>query len=754
MVRIFFYVMGVLLGVAQRALPAPSLLLALLALVVVLFLLRRCLFYDLLICFVLGLLWLSVHGHWRLAAVFPAELHRVEQLCEGRVTSPPAVSSTRWRFAFSLQRCRYQGQWRDMGYAVRTSWYRAPVGTVMPHGGERWLLALKLKQPRGHSNPAGFDLETWLFQRRIKATAYVSDPVLSQRLQAAPWWSLASWREAVSERLARVLPAGPHAAVIPALVLADRSGIEPALKQRFQAVGTAHLLAISGLHVGLVAGFAALLGRVLWRFAGLNRGARGSWVAVSSVLAATVYAALAGFSLPTVRALFMLLIAVYALHSGRHRAVVDALLLAFVGVLILDPLVVLSAGFWLSFGSVAAIVAGLSVRRHWRRWQQLLWVNGAMGLVLAPLSYLMFSQLAWWCSPANLVVVPVFSLAVVPLSLLGAALAVAGAPGAGTLLAGAAQIIAYCDQWQAWLLSLPPPSLPLAGAAPVGLILLSAVLLAPKLWRGAAAAGVGVAVLLVQSPRQSELTAGAFAVTTLDVGHGLAVLVETQQHVLVYDTGPRYASGFNAGRAVVAPALQASGWMSPNVIMVSHDDRDHAGGLAALRVMYPAAELKQVADGSCKAGQQWRWDGVLFEVLHPRLEHRRNNDNSCVLRVSSGYGSALLSGDIEQPAEAQMLREGRVQRSDVLLVAHHGSNSSSTAAWLAAAEPGLAIISVDKNSRWKMPHQPVLERLSEQGAQVLSTALSGAIKVQFDASEASPSLVQWRERRRRFWHLP
>ncbi len=753
MARLFFYVMGVLLGAQQQCLLPPAVLGLLLALAGALLFLRRCAFYQCLCCFVLGLVWLSAHGHWRLNDVLPPELHRVEQLCEGRVVSPLDVSGQRWRFEFRLQRCQNKDQWRETNYTVRTAWYRAPADAQLPRGGERWRFALKLKQPRGNSNPGGFDRETWMFQRNFKASAYVSDASHSLRLRGASWWSLAAWREWVSKRLQLALPAGPHAAVIPALILADRSGIEPALWQRFRDVGTAHLLAISGLHVGLIAAFGAFLGRLAWYFVGVQRGERCVWVGLGSVLAAGIYAALAGFSLPTVRALFMLVVAVYAVLSGRHRGVVDALLLAFLGLLIVDPLVVLSAGFWLSFASVAAIVAGLSARRHWRPWQQMLWINGAMGLVLAPLSLLLFGQLAWWCSPANLLVVPVFSLTVVPLSLLGGGLAVLGAPGAETLLAWAAAIIAYCDQWQAWLLSLPTPALPLVGAAPWGLLLLSAVLLAPALWRGAVAVAFLVALLLLQSPRHSSLQPGAFAVTTLDVGHGLAVLVETQQHLLIYDTGPRYG-GFNSGSAVVAPALRRAGWLGPEMIVLSHDDRDHAGGLAVLRALYPQATLRQTSDGSCLAGQRWGWDGVEFEVLHPLAAGGEGNNSSCVLRISSAYGSALLSGDIEQPAEARMLRDDRVRRSDLLLVPHHGSKSSSTAAWLAAVQPGLAVISVDQNSRWQMPHEPVLQRLAGLGVQVMSTADAGAIRVQFDASARSPELVRWRERKRRFWHLP
>lgn len=747
------FAVGIWVGVEQVRLLPPSALFLISTLVVVLFLYFRCRFVDYLCCCLVGIVLLQGHGHWRLSLRLPAQLHRVEILCEGIVLGPAELGRNRWRFEFQLERCLIEQQWQPMSQRTRLAWYRPELDQAAPQGGELWQLGLKLKLPRGQLNPNGFDYETWLFQRGFQATGYVSDAPLSRRLAAAPWWSLAGWRDTIRQRLQPFLPDDPAAGVIPALVLADRSQIDPAMWRRYRDAGTGHLLAISGLHVGLVAGFGALLGRLCWRLKGIGRTSRDSWMGVSGLLAAFIYAALAGFALPTLRALVMLAAAVGYLLMGRHRRITDILAVAFLVLLVVDPLAVLSAGFWLSFCSVAGIVMGLSARAHWPRWQQLLWVNAAMGLVLAPLSHLIFSQLSWWCSPANLVVVPLFSFIVVPLSLLGSLLAVTGLPGAQTLLELAVLVISWCDGWQAWLLRLPEPTLAMAGWAPLGLLLLSASLLVPKLWRGSAALIVA-AVVLLNSPRQTELPTAGFTVTTFDVGHGLAVMVETQKHLLLYDTGPRYGSGRSSGDAIIAPELRAKGWLMPDTILISHEDGDHVGGLPALQRLFAESDILRGMDGGCRKGHHWQWDGVSFEVLHPVGVLSGDNDNSCVLRISSELGSALLPGDIESRAERLLLQRGEELESDLLLVPHHGSKTSSTKEWLAAVSPELAVISVAKDSRWGMPHQPVIDNLTAEGARILSTGDFGAIVVRFDGKGSGPQVELTREERRRFWHLP
>lgn len=746
------FALGVCLAVQLPALWQPSVLWLLGGLAATLAAWSHGRALALLGCLALGAVWLQAHGHWRLSQALPEAWQRVELRCEGRVLEPAQRRPGRWRFTFALERCRGEHDWQALGQRVRLSWYRPAPTQPRPLGGERWQLALKLKPPRGALNPGGFDYETWLFQRGLQATGYVLEGP-AQRLQAAPWWSLAGWREALRERLDAQLPARPEAGVIGALVLADRSAVDPAMWRRFREAGTAHLLAISGLHVGLMAALGALWGGLAWRLAGaLSRrgcGPRALWVGGWGLLAAGGYAALAGFALPTVRALVMLAAAAAFAASGRHRRGLDVLAAAFLALLLVDPLSVLSAGFWLSFCAVAGILVGLSARRHWGRWRQMLWVNAAMGLVLAPLGLLAFGQLAWWCSAANLLVVPVFSVAVVPLSLLGALLASLDWPGAATALAWAAELIGWCDAWQAWLLRLPQPPLVPAGVAPLGLLLLSGWLLSPALWRGAGLLLLAAAVLLA-SPRRADLPPGGFVVTALDVGHGLAVLVETAEHLLVYDTGPRYGGGRSSGEAVVAPALRAAGWRAPDTVLVSHGDSDHAGGLPALRRLYPGARV--LAAGDCPVGRRWRWDGVVFELLHPRRPLAGDNDNSCVLRVHSPLGSALLPGDVERRAERRMLAGGTTLASELLLVPHHGSNSSSSRDWLRAVAPSVAVISVDRDSRWGMPHAPVLARLRAVGAQVWSTGEAGAVTVRFAGRDAEVSGA--REQRRRFWHGP
>ncbi|GAB6042195.1 DNA internalization-related competence protein ComEC/Rec2 [Endothiovibrio diazotrophicus] len=704
-----------------------------------------------------GFLWASLHAHFALQARLDPALDGARVVAEGRVASIPERSGRRLRFVFDV--AALDGE-EVAPLRTRISWFDAADA---PRAGERWRLRLRLKSPRGLSNPGGFDYEGWLFQQGIGATGYVRDGD-NRRLSAAPWWSLDAFRQRLAEGIEGG-GGGGRRAVLAALAVGYRGGIERPTWEVFTATGTSHLIAISGLHIGLVAGFAFLLGRWLWSRSAwtslrLPAPLAGAWVALA---AACGYAALAGFSIPTRRALVMVAVVMVALIARRRVAPSRGLALALGAVLLVDPPAVLAPGFWLSFMAVAVLLFGLGIggggeggrASPWRKWGRAQWL---IFVGLAPLLLLWFGQLSLAAPLANLLAVPWVSVAVVPPALTGALLLPLWERGGQLLLHLADH--AFGELWPLleWLAAQPAAAWRMASPEPLPLVLAAlgaALLVAP---RGVPLRGFGALLLLpllAFAPPRPE--AGRFRATMLDVGQGLSVVVETARHTLVYDTGPRYAGGFDTGRAVVVPYLRSRGVGRVDRLVVSHAAADHAGGVASLLQALPVASViggDRRAGRRCVAGERWRWDGVTFRVLHPPTGvSPRDNDGSCVLQVRGAWGSLLLTGDLEAAGERQLLsRWGRSLHSDLLQVPHHGSATSSTAAFIEQVAPRYALFSVGYRNRFGFPRPAVVERYRERGSEILLSSVRGALI--FEPGPQAPPPPGWREARRKFWSAP
>jgi competence protein ComEC len=418
-------------------------------------------------------------------------------------------------------------------------------------------------------------------------------------------------------------------------------------------------------------------------------------------------------------------------------------------VLILDPLAVISAGFWLSFGAVAVILWGMTGRipgPRGTRWQRLWWrwgrVQWLVTVGLLPITVALFLEYPLIAPLANLVAVPWAGFVLVPL-VVAAALLVLPFPTLGAALLDACRWAAdilwlFLESLAGLELILRPAAAapqPALAAACVGALLL----IAPRGFPGRILGLVWLLPLLLYAvPRPQP---GDYWLTLLDVGQGLAAVVRTRSHVLVYDAGPSYRAGFDAGRDVVAPYLRSQGVGRVDRLIVSHANSDHAGGADALRIAVPTADIMTNAPAwvaqatPCRAGVRWRWDGVDFEILHPGSDDEaRGNDGSCVLKVTGPGGRVLLPGDVEKRAETAMLSRAPLQlRAEILVVPHHGSRSSSSAPFLDAVRPGMALFPVGFRNRYRFPHEPVLRRLGERGVQVFDTARHGAISVKIDA---------------------
>lgn len=712
----------------------------------------------------LGFFWAAWHAQLHHNAQLEEGLQGRTLLLEGRVSGIPVrLAGNDWRFVFDAERIDTGAGWQPFDRRVRLGWYRT---SAQPRAGEHWQLAVRLKRPHGYANPGGFDYERWLFQQRIAATGYVREDGRNQRVQEGARFSATAMRRGLSERLDAVPLESPALALVRALTIGERSHVSTAQWDVLRSTGTSHLMAISGLHISLVAGLAFLLSRLCWsRLGSLPEilPARRS-AALLALLAALLYAALAGFSVPTQRALIMVSAAMLALLSSRQVQPRAVLCLAVWGVLAVDPLAVLSAGWWLSFWAVSLIlyVGGgrLGRQPRWRKWG---YIHLVLAVSLIPVLLTSFQQASIVAPLANLVAVPWVSLLVIPLSLLGV-LILPLSDAAGSWLIGLAclllDVLWPLLSWlgdtglSTWRQPQPPAWTLLPSVA--GVLLLFAPRGVPGRWAGL---WLLLPMLLL---RPLPPAAGEAEVTMLDVGQGLSVVVRTRNHTLVYDTGPRHSPTFDTGSRVLVPWLRSRAIRRIDHLVISHGDNDHIGGLHAVLEEMPVGRLSagepSAVTGypvaSCREGEHWTWDGVGFSFLHPPATSALEGNNaSCVLRIESAGGRVvLLAGDIESVVENRLVTEhGAALRAEVLVVPHHGSLTSSTLAFVEAVGAGSVLHPAGYRNRYGFPRPEVVERYRLTGARQYDSASHGALRVKLPADDRPVVVSAWRCSFARYW---
>ncbi|CAG4883176.1 DNA internalization-related competence protein ComEC/Rec2 [Georgfuchsia toluolica] len=722
--------------------------------------------------FLFGIVWAGWFAGYRMADQLPLSSEGRDIDVVGVVAEMPQITDrgTRFRFAVESSTLPVPRQISLTWYAHRMADDDVPeVVPVVVHAGERWRFQVRLKRPHGSLNPESFDYEAWLFERGIRATGYIRDAPDSGAIKAhVPGFGIGveRLRERLRDRYQSVLGDRPYAGILIALSVGDQQAISPGLWQIFSRTGLTHLMSISGLHITMVAGLFYMLAGWLWRRSSrlpLYLPAQHA-AALGGVAAAFAYCLLAGFAVPAQRTLYMLTTVAAASLLRRRPATRQMLAIALLVVLLLDPWAVFSAGFWLSFGAVALLFytgSGRLAAGHWlSQWGRAQW---AMLAGMLPLLLALFQQFSLVSPLANALAIPIISFIVTPLTLLAAL------PGLQFLLWPAYWVTQLLMLFVAFLADLPgaiwqqhAPPLWATLLALIGTAWLMLPRAVPARWVGVL---LYLPLLFVPPERPLE---GDMKMAVLDVGQGLAVHVQTHGHDLIFDTGPSFAPDADSGTRVLVPYLRAAGVQKLDGLVVSHEDNDHEGGadsllqaiptgwlLSSLPFEHPlsAAPVRHVA---CSDGQRWQWDGVSFEVLHPAAAQYlhpppKTNNMSCVLRVVSRQGSVLLTGDIETVDEMRLLQRHATElRSDVLLVPHHGSNTSSSPEFIAAVAASRGVFTVGYRNRFAHPRPNIVARYRERNVQMFRSDEDGAVSFDFRAGGIQVS--REREQRKRYWH--
>ena len=669
-------------------------------------------------------------------------------LVRGEIVELPEKISRSTKFIFKAN-SPFQGR-------LKLAWYgHYNNKTDLPkvpnlRTGEPWQLLLKLKHNNSYQNLNGFDYEKWLFYKRIDATGYVRTSPDNQRISTDDdTFSIDRLRQNIRYSLSPQIEKKAFGGVINALIIGDRSLIPDEQWSLFKSTNTTHLSVISGLHIGLISGFVFLLVQFLWRYSPRLSIMIPAQVAAAyfGLVSALLYALISGFSIPTVRAFIMASVVFISIILRRHHNIWQLYGMALILVLIHNPLSVFSIGFWLSFYVVAIIIYGAGQHQEKSWLYRLIYIQLLISFSSLPLTIWFFSSTSALSPIANLVAIPVFSFIATPLSLIGTLLTFSGLTYLSEISFSIAnQSLVYLsvlleqlqqsdfNQWHYTQTSLIDLAL---------FILLIFVAILPKAlklrWLSAF---ILVLMILIPNPKMDN---NSVLITTLDVGQGLATVVQTKNHVLLFDTGAKYPSGFNLGESVITPYLHAKHIQHLDKIIISHGDNDHIGGLDNIlenfkvdEILSSVPEKIQAKALICQKGQSWQWDNIIFKMLSPDKDTSfKGNNTSCVLKISNEKYSILLTGDIEKKSEHHLVQSNKEElKSTIMLAPHHGSKTSSTQAFLNAVSPSLIVVSSGFNNRFKHPTKAIIKRYQSNDIKVLKTPCSGQIDILLSDSDA------------------
>lgn len=669
-----------------------------------------------------------------LIAIGHDKLWQLKQLSPNFIAQPititgwlvglPRVSDSGTQFTLKIDTIAHE---KVLPRLIKLFWDH-PTTALYP--GQRWQLSVRLKPTHGFANPGSGDTSWYDKAHGISATGYVLNNSNNEFIEIR--WTIDNWRYRLAQSLEQAFPHINNLKFIKALGLGMTTDFNADDWRLLQLTGTSHLMAISGLHIGLIAGIAFFLGRLfLWCLPTLALYYPASYFsAVLALAVALFYSALAGFSLATQRALIMLSVLMLGLLLKRELGLWSSWCFALLLCTLMNPFQIVLPSFCLSFIAVAIIIASYQWYSHQRFLLRKIQVQMALSILLLPLTAWFFQQLSWLSPLTNSISIPWIGFLVVPLVLL-IMLSWLIIPDVTGFL------ITICDFLLTCFIKLlkffayysPDTTIYLGSWWVLASLVLGTVLLLMP--RGIPGRSLSLFSLIPLWFHTQNPPLQAFRMTVLDVGQGLAVVVQTHGHVLVYDAGA-HTMGFDAGQRIVAPFLKSYQYQKIDKLIISHRDNDHSGGVNALLQQFSVLDiLSSFRQSYCHAGQQWIWDEVQFTVLWPLpYQPYQGNNSSCVVKITAGEHTALLTGDIQHDVESELIQRYPELRTDILIAPHHGSRTSSTSAFVDRLQPSIVIFSTGFYNRFHFPDQRVVQRYQAVGAHIYNTADSGAIMIE------------------------
>lgn len=691
------------------------------------FIKRRVVFF---IAFLLGVSWAALHIVFFDPHGMPKEAVMRHALLSGTITSVPDRSPNKTQFQFHVDTLNHQPARANI---LVSCYQKCPIVQL----GQRWVLTAKIHKPRRYGNPGSFDYVRWLTAQHISWLANMELGQPHYQIKTVPNHGyILSLRENLSRRLEQLHFKANSMGIVQALALGLTKNLNQSLWDLFRRTGTTHLMVISGAHIGLVAGFGFFLTKWLWcrleRLC-LHIPAQQA-AAVVGMIFALGYAILAGFAVPAQRSLIACCVMLSRYFLNWRFSTWQAWRYALFLVLIIEPHAVYLSGFYLSFMAVAILVA-INQRIAVNGWRKMIAIQLACLLGLMPLTLFWFSYGAVNGLLANLLAIPWVGFVIVPLSLI-------------TTLFGEWQMMSWLN-WVldqaivvllyylntidrfAWVnLTYTYASI----ISPLSMLLAMILMLFLPLRQYRLI--IGIFTLVGIYPKHEAIKKGEARVDVLDVGQGLAVLVRTANHTMIYDTGMQFYRGSDMGQMVILPYLKTLGIYHLNKVVISHPDQDHRGGLKSLQAAMSVDEL--IVDNpkryrhavSCHRYPDWSWDDVKFHFFQIKTDLHSKNNTSCVLQLSTAEGQVLLTGDIEKKAEQYLVINYDQQlQSSLIVVPHHGSKTSSSDLFLSMVKPKYAFISYGFDNRYRFPHEQVLARYQARSVELFNTVDCGMISV-------------------------
>ena len=714
----------------------------------------------------------ALHGHYLLSGLFDDSRFsrecRVQGVVVGIVQHPnsPAANVTRFRLKTSDAKCaEIELSLNVLSLSLYSKYLNADKFArrnqkqYVLRAGDKLTLSVKLKTPRSHFSEAVFDFKLWALNNGISATGYVREIISIEKDYA---W-LPSIRDRLTQHIDQLSITNQSKASLNALVLGNKQLLTDQQWQWLRATGTVHLLVVSGLHIAVIVAIGWWVGVLirallqmcnnLWRLALLPE--------VCALSLSFCYMLMAGAGLSTQRAWLMAFIMLLGNSFSYSLTLWQRWWLALIVIISWQPLSVLSPGLWLSFLAVASLICLQGLRDKNSKWALLLYSQLGVWFALTPLLLMFFQQVSLISPVVNLVAISYVSLLII-LLVPALTLSVLSVPEP---LQWLTLFIDYFWQVLEFIADYTKGAViqlfPLEQAVITMLAIACFCLLIPI---PAKLKGVVIITwLLIAYPKypQTQPKANHFKLTLIDVGQGLAVLVQTQHHNLLFDTGAAFSSGFNYFDRNIKPLLDKRQLVSLDRLVISHTDNDHSGGLYYAQQQLEIKQLDSekttlfdVAFARCKSDERWQWEGIDFHYRQPALDtlskkRVKPNNRSCVLQVSNSSCKVLIMGDAQRAVEMKLRPSDVTSNHNVLIAGHHGSNTSTSQYLLDNQQFESALISNGYANRYGHPHPKVLARLKQQGIKIYRTDLQGSIEV--TSNTQGCEISSYRLKNKRFW---